>query len=211
MLSCCRMCKAACPWWEKQWTAYSGPRGPSMYNGNCSLHNRGYVHTPSRWGGGEGTTGPCANAHRQSSQSNIHWPQRDVPWRVIAYLQLTCAAFSSETSTYPCTETGPNVPLAHLPCTRVHKQHVLFYCSHNCCKKPTHLPGAEVVSLGHTQPLSFLFHQGLSGNMGWQSEADVWVRPAQGPTWGGEGHILGHACSLVQFALQEPVCAPISS
>lgn len=39
-----------------------------MYNGNCSLHNRGYVHTPSRWGGGGGNRPMCQCPQAKQSE-----------------------------------------------------------------------------------------------------------------------------------------------
>lgn len=70
-----------------------------MHCGNCTQHNALYVHTLFPLGQQADVPVPPGKAAR----AMLIWPQRDVPCREIASLQLGYASFSDETSSSPST------------------------------------------------------------------------------------------------------------
>lgn len=70
-----------------------------MHCGNCTQRNALYVHTLFPLGQQADVPVPPGKAAR----AMLIWPQRDVPCREIACLQLGYASFSDETSSSPST------------------------------------------------------------------------------------------------------------
>lgn len=143
----------------------------------------------------------------RAARAMLIWPQRDVPCIEIAYLQLTYASFSDETSSSPSTAARTRC----LTCTPdscaawqmslLHVQHVLFYHLDTSYMQPMHLSGTGLVSQGHmqsfSQQLAPCSAKSSSRKMGAGSMRQLfWLWPVQSPVWGRDG-----ACSEAHLQL----------